>query len=151
MSAPRRILVIHGPNLNLLGRREPDVYGRTTLAEIDAGLVELGASLGFDVECLQSNHEGRLIDRIQAAMDGDAGIVINPGGLTHTSVVLRDALAATALPVVEVHLSNVFAREPFRHHSYVSGIAIGVVSGLGAAGYALALRALAGRLERGEG
>jgi len=140
-----RILVVHGPNLNLLGRREPEVYGRTTLAEIDAELVELGRLLGYAVECFQSNHEGQLIDRIQEAMSGHAGIVINPGGLTHTSVALRDALAATDLPVIEVHLSNVFAREAFRHRSFVSGIAAGVVTGLGAAGYRLALTALAGR------
>ena len=145
LSANSRILVIHGPNLNLLGRREPEVYGHTTLAQIDAELIELGATLGVAVDCFQSNHEGQLIDRIQEAMTGHAGIVINPGGLTHTSVALRDALAATELPVVEVHLSNVFARESFRHHSYVSGIAAGVVTGLGTAGYRLAVTALAGR------
>jgi len=145
LPANPRILVIHGPNLNLLGQREPDVYGHTTLAEIDADLAELGTSLGCTVECFQSNHEGQLIDRIQEAMSGHAGIVINPGGLTHTSVALRDALAATGLPVIEVHLSNVFVRESFRHHSYVSGIAAGVVTGLGARGYRVALTALAGR------
>jgi 3-dehydroquinate dehydratase-2 len=148
VSENNRILVIHGPNLNLLGRREPEVYGKTTLAEIDADLISLGDTLGFNVDCHQSNHEGALIDRIQAAMQGYAGILINPGGLTHTSVSLRDALAATALPVVEVHLSNVFAREAFRHHSYVSGIAIGIMSGLGTAGYRMGLQALAGYCRR---
>lgn len=142
MSEPPRILVLHGPNLNLLGRREPDVYGRTTLAEIDAGLVELGRTSGVQVACRQSNHEGLLIDWVQDAMGSAAGILINPGGLTHTSVALRDALAATGLPVVEVHLSNVFAREPFRHHSMVSGIARGLVAGFGAKSYTLGLEAL---------
>jgi len=142
--APQRILVLHGPNLNLLGRREPDVYGRTTLAEIDARLVDAAADRGFEVACHQSNHEGVLIDRIHEAMGSAEGILINPAGLTHTSVALRDALAASGLPVVEVHLSNVHVREPFRRHSYVSGVASGVVSGLGADGYTLGLRALAG-------
>lgn len=145
-SAPR-ILVLHGPNLNLLGRREPDVYGRTTLAEIDAGLVDVATTAGFEVDCRQSNHEGVLIDAVQDAMGSSAGILINPGGLTHTSVSLRDALAATGLPVVEVHLSNVHCREPFRRHSYVSGVATGVVAGLGAPGYALGLRALMGLIQ----
>ncbi|HEM47609.1 MAG TPA: type II 3-dehydroquinate dehydratase [Alphaproteobacteria bacterium] len=144
MSEPPRILVLHGPNLNLLGRREPDVYGRTTLTEIDAGLVELGRTSGVQVVCRQSNHEGLLIDWVQDAMGNAAGILINPGGLTHTSVALRDALSATGLPVVEVHLSNVQAREPFRRHSFVSPVACGVVAGLGAAGYRLGLRALIG-------
>jgi 3-dehydroquinate dehydratase-2 len=144
VSEPPRILVLHGPNLNLLGRREPEVYGRTTLAEIDAGLVELGRTSGVQVACRQSNHEGLLIDWVQDAMGSAAGILINPGGLTHTSVALRDALSATGLPVVEVHLSNVQAREPFRRHSFVSPVACGVVAGLGAPGYRLGLRALIG-------
>ncbi len=150
-----RILVIHGPNLNLLGRREPEFYGASTLAEIDAELAEVGKALGVDVECFQSNHEGELIDRIQEGMDasgddggtGVSGILINPGGLTHTSVALRDALAASELPVVEVHLSNVHARESFRHHSYISPIAIGVIAGLGADGYRFGLEALVRRLQ----
>jgi 3-dehydroquinate dehydratase II len=142
-----KILVLHGPNLNLLGEREPDVYGRTTLAEIDAKLRELGSKRGATVESFQSNHEGALIDKIQAARRSHQAIIINPGGLTHTSVALRDALAATALPVVEVHLSNVYAREPFRHHSYVAPIALGQISGLGAKGYELALDALLDRLK----
>ena len=138
----RRIQVIHGPNLNLLGTREPDVYGATTLEEIDAALAAAAKERGAEVECFQSNHEGVLIDRIHAALGWADGILINPGGFTHTSVALRDALAATSMPVVEVHLSNVFAREPFRHHSYVSGIAIGLVAGFGARSYTLGLEAL---------
>ena len=137
-----RILVIHGPNLNLLGQREPEVYGSTTLADIDADLAACAESEGCALECFQSNHEGELIDRIQAALGESDGILINPGGFTHSSVALRDALSAVALPVVEVHLSNVFARESFRHHSYVSGIALGVISGLGAKGYRMGLSAL---------
>ena len=141
-----RILVLHGPNLNLLGEREPEVYGRTTLAEIDAGLRSLGAKRGATVESFQSNHEGQLIDRIQAARSTHRAIIINPGGLTHTSVALRDALVASELPVVEVHLSNIHAREEFRQRSLVAGIALGQISGLGAKGYALALEALLDRL-----
>ena len=137
-----RILVIHGPNLNLLGQREPEVYGSTTLADIEADLKECADSEGCTLESFQSNHEGELIDRIQAALGESDGILINPGGLTHSSVALRDALTAVALPVLEVHLSNVFARESFRHHSYVSGIALGVISGLGAKGYRMGLSAL---------
>jgi 3-dehydroquinate dehydratase-2 len=139
----RRILVLHGPNLNLLGTREPAVYGSTTLAQIDASLRELAASAGAVLDCAQSNHEGVLIDRIHLAREqGVSGIIINPGGLTHTSVALRDALAAVDIPVVEVHLSNVHRREEFRRHSYVSGVAVGVIAGLGAEGYRAALRYL---------
>ncbi len=141
-----RILVLHGPNLNLLGEREPAVYGRTTLAEIDTRLRELGAKRNAVVESFQSNHEGALIDRIQAARRSHQGIVINPGGLTHTSVALRDALVASDLPVIEVHLSNIHAREEFRQRSLVAGIAVGQISGLGAKGYELALEALLDRL-----
>ena len=136
-----RLLVLHGPNLNLLGTREPEVYGRTTLAQIDAELTQIAADAGASLSALQSNHEGVLIDRIHAArLDGTEFIVINPGGLTHTSVALRDALAGVALPFIEVHLSNVHKREDFRHHSFLSGIALGVICGLGANGYRLALR-----------
>ncbi|MDG2333991.1 MAG: type II 3-dehydroquinate dehydratase [Myxococcota bacterium] len=142
MAATPNILVIHGPNLNLLGTREPDIYGHATLADIDGDLAAQAGALGCSVESYQSNHEGELIDRIQAAMGSSQGILINPGGLTHSSVSLRDALAATGLPVLEVHLSNVFAREPFRHQSFVSGIAVGVISGLGARGYGVGLEAL---------
>ncbi|MEX2209092.1 MAG: type II 3-dehydroquinate dehydratase [Myxococcota bacterium] len=141
-----RILVLHGPNLNLLGEREPELYGRTTLAEIDVRLRELGAKRNALVESFQSNHEGALLDRIQAARCTHQAIIINPGGLTHTSVALRDALVGCALPVVEVHLSNIHAREDFRQRSLVAGIALGQISGLGAKGYELALEALLDRL-----
>lgn len=145
-----RILVIHGPNLNLLGTREPEIYGATTLAEIDAELSSLAKQAGCELDAFQSNHEGLLIDRIQEARSNADGVLINPAGLTHSSVALRDALIASELAIVEVHLSNVFAREPFRHHSYVSGIAVGVVSGFGPASYRLGLDALIGHL-RGAG
>lgn len=143
-----RILVLHGPNLNLLGTREPDVYGQATLAEIDARLAERARSSGHELSSFQSNAEHALIERIHASRtDGTAFILINPAAFTHTSVALRDALAAVALPFIEVHLSNVHAREPFRHHSYLSDIAAGVISGLGPTGYALALDAAIQRLE----
>lgn len=142
-----KLLVLHGPNLNLLGSREPEVYGSTTLAQINADLARMAAEAGAGLESLQSNHEGVLIDRIHAARgDGTGFIVINPGGLTHTSVALRDALAGVALPFIEVHLSNVHRREPFRHHSYLSDIAAGVIVGLGADGYRLAVQHALGRL-----
>ncbi len=134
------ILVLHGPNLNLLGRREPKHYGLATLDDINRDLVGRGQSAGALVETFQHNHEGALIDRIhQAERDQVDFIIINPAGYTHTSIALRDALAGTAIPFVEVHLSNIYARETFRHHSYFSDLAIGVVSGLGAQGYELAL------------
>jgi 3-dehydroquinate dehydratase-2 len=142
-----RILCLHGPNLNLLGQREPEVYGRTTLAEIDAALAVLAEELGASVESFQSNHEGALIDRIHAARGEVDGILINPGGLTHTSVSLRDALVGSDIPFVEVHLSNVHAREEFRRRSLVSDVAVGQVAGLGAIGYELALRGLLARLK----
>ncbi len=142
-----KLLVLHGPNLNLLGEREPEVYGRETLAEIDARLQEFGAAQGASVETFQSNHEGALIDRIHAARADCDGLVINPGGLTHSSVALRDALAATGLPTVEVHLSNIHAREPFRRRSLIAGVALGQITGLGAHGYQLALSALIQRLK----
>ncbi len=142
-SADIQILVLHGPNLNLLGTREPEVYGKDTLKDVDKGLSLLAGELGVGIDTFQSNHEGELIDRIHAARDqGIGGILINPGGLTHTSVSLRDALAAVAIPAVEVHLSNVHAREPFRHHSYISSVAIGQICGFGVASYQLALRGL---------
>jgi len=134
------ILVLHGPNLNLLGTREPKHYGHQTLAEIDAALIEQGRAVGVAVECFQSNAEHALIERIHAARDqGIAYIIINPAAFTHTSVALRDALAAVAIPFIEVHLSNVHAREAFRKHSYFSDLATGVISGLGAMGYLFAL------------
>jgi len=134
------VLVVHGPNLNLLGSREPRHYGLATLDDINRALVSHGEAAGAQIETFQNNHEGALIDRIhQAAHDHVDFIVINPAGYTHTSIALRDALAATAIPFVEIHLSNIYAREAFRHHSYFSDLAVGVVSGLGAYGYELAL------------
>lgn len=142
-----RILVLHGPNLNLLGTREPDHYGRTTLADINLALSRRAESAEAELETFQSNHEGALIERVHAAREqGVQAIIINPAGYTHTSVALRDALAAVAIPFVEVHLSNVYAREPFRHHSYFSALAIGVISGLGNEGYMLALEYLLNKL-----
>ena len=140
------LLVLHGPNLNLLGTREPAVYGHATLAQINDDLVALAASSGAKLSHFQSNHEGALIDRVQAARgEGVDFIVINPGGFTHTSVALRDALAGVALPFIEVHLSNVHRREAFRHHSYFSDLAEGVIVGLGAVGYRLAVQAALAR------
>ncbi len=137
-----KVLVLHGPNLNTLGEREPELYGHATLADIDSGLAQLAQAEGAQLETYQSNHEGELIDRIQAARGSADAIIINPGGYTHTSVALRDALSASDLPVVEVHLSNIHAREEFRHRSLVSDVALGVICGLGPIGYQLALRAL---------
>ena len=135
-----QILVLHGPNLNLLGSREPGIYGTQTLEQINADLVDLAAVAGASLNTFQSNHEGALIDRVQAARtDGSDFIIINPAALTHTSVGLRDALAAVNLPFIEVHLSNIHQREAFRHHSYFSELAVGVICGLGADGYRLAL------------
>lgn len=137
----KRIWVLHGPNLNLLGTREPGIYGTTTLAQIDQGLADEGAAAGIRVESFQSNHEGALVDQIHAARAAGVGfIVINPAAFTHTSVAIRDALAGVGIPFIEVHLSNVHAREPFRHHSYFSDLAVGVIAGLGPSGYRAALR-----------
>lgn len=142
-----RILVVHGPNLNLLGTREPEHYGRMTLADINLALARLAESVGVELEAFQSNHEGALIERIHAAREqGVRAIIINPAAYTHTSVALRDALAAVAIPFVEVHLSNVHARETFRHHSYFSDLAIGVICGLGHEGYRFALEYLLNRI-----
>ena len=136
-----QLLLLHGPNLNLLGTREPEIYGRTTLADIDADLAARAAAAGHALESLQSNAEHVLVDRIQAARgDGTGFILINPAAFTHTSVAIRDALAAVAIPFIEVHLSNIHRRERFRHHSYLSDLAVGVICGLGASGYRLALR-----------
>ncbi len=147
MSEPQRILVIHGPNLNLLGSREPDIYGNTTREEINGDLSSAAKEWRAEVEFFQSNYEGALVDRIQESQSWADGILINPGGLTHTSVTLRDALVATELPIVEVHLSNIFAREDFRQHSFVSPIVLGVISGFGPMGYGLGLNALLEHLE----
>ena len=138
-----KLLLLNGPNLNLLGTREPGVYGSITLATIEQRCVELARDLGpHELACFQSNAEHALVERIHAArQDGVAFIVINPAAFTHTSVALRDALLGVSIPFIELHLSNVFAREPFRHHSYLSDIAVGVISGLGAHGYELAVRA----------
>lgn len=142
-----RILVLHGPNLNLLGTREPEHYGRLTLSDINMALARMAEAAEVDLEAFQSNHEGALIERIHAAREqGVRAIVINPAAYTHTSVALRDALAAVAIPFVEVHLSNVHAREPFRQHSYFSDLAVGVICGLGHEGYLLALEYLLNKI-----
>ena len=142
-----KILVLHGPNLNLLGTREPKTYGSTTLAAINADLVAIAQASGYELDAFQSNAEDALIDRVHAAAkDGTAFIVINPGALTHTSIALRDALAAVAIPFIEVHLSNVHAREPFRHRSYIADLAVGVITGFGAESYRLGLAAALKRL-----
>ena len=149
MSKKASILVIQGPNLNILGTREPDVYGKTTLEDIHQKLGELAKAQSVDLSTYQSNHEGELIDRIQKAkQDGVDFIIINPGAFTHTSVALRDVLAGVAIPFTEVHLSNIHQREEFRKHSYLSDIATGVICGLGAIGYELALQAAITRLQK---
>ncbi len=137
-----RILVLHGPNLNLLGAREQSIYGTRSLDSIDAALTKLAEELGVAIDVRQSNSEGELVTWIQETRSGFDGVIINPAGYTHTSVAIRDALAAVDLPTVEVHLSNIHRREPFRHHSYIAGVALGQISGLGPTGYLLALRGL---------
>lgn len=136
------LLVLHGPNLNLLGRREPETYGSTTLADINDRLHQQAIALGATVDCRQSNHEGTLVDWIQETLDQFQGLLINPGAYTHTSVALRDAIAGVAVPTVEVHLSNIHRRETFRHHSYIAPVAIGQISGFGADSYRLGFDAL---------
>lgn len=137
-----RILVLHGPNLNLLGKREPEIYGSSTLEDINRALGLQADLLQVTLDCFQSNHEGELIDLIHSALGNRDGILINPGGYTHTSVVLRDALSGVNIPTVEVHLSNIHRREEFRHHSYIAPIAVGQISGFGADSYRLGLEAL---------
>ncbi|MDF1727987.1 MAG: type II 3-dehydroquinate dehydratase [Sulfitobacter sp.] len=140
------VLILNGPNLNLLGTRQPEVYGRTTLADVEALCRATGEILGLAITCEQSNHEGALIDLIHAAKGRHDAIVLNAGAYTHTSVALMDAIASVELPVVEVHLSNIHARESFRHHSYISPVAVGMICGFGAKGYVLALEALQERI-----
>ena len=142
-----KVLVINGPNLNLLGSREPHVYGSTTLADVENGLHAQAQELELELECFQSNHEGAIVDRIhQARSDGVGFVIINPGAYTHTSIAIRDAFAGVDIPFVEVHISNVHRREVFRHHSYLSGIAVAVMAGFGTLGYSLALQFVASAL-----
>ena len=143
-----RILVINGPNLNLLGTREPATYGRQTLADVESHLRKVAVELEVIIECRQTNHEGEIIDCIQKGRDRFAGLIINPGGYNHTSVAIRDAIAGTGIPTLEVHISNIHAREEFRHHSLIAPVCIGQIAGLGTDGYEWALRALAARLCR---
>ncbi len=137
-----KILILHGPNLNLLGTREPEVYGSMSLDDINKKMIELGKELGVELKCLQSNHEGALIDALHDASTWASGVVFNPGGYTHTSVALRDAISAIGIPVIEVHLSNVYAREEFRHKSLISAVCKGKISGFGWRSYELGLRGL---------
>ncbi len=146
MEELKQVLVIHGPNLNLLGKREVDIYGRTGLAAIDKRLKELGRKLRLEVETFQSNHEGAIVDRIQAAMGVCRGLIINPAAYTHTSIAIRDAVLALDLPAIEVHLSNIYGREPFRQKSMLADVVTGQIGGLGPLGYELALRAMASLL-----
>ena len=145
-TTPTTIMVLNGPNLNLLGSREPETYGTLTLPEIGSMAKSHAAGLGLEIDFRQSNHEGTLVDWIQEGGDGACGIILNAGAYTHTSVAIRDAIAAIKTPVIEVHLSNVFAREEFRHHSYISDVAKGVICGFGATGYVLAIDAIASML-----
>ena len=145
---PLRVLVLHGPNLNLLGTREPEIYGHTTLADINAKVTALGNELGVVVETFQSNHEGELVSKIQEARGRCAAVIINAGAYTHTSVALLDALLAVGLPVVEVHLSNLYKREEFRHHSYIARAAVGQICGFGMDSYLLGLRAAVGLIKK---
>jgi len=142
----KRVLVLNGPNLNMLGTREPATYGSQTLADIEKMATEEGKGLGLEITCKQSNIEGELVTWIQQALGAYDAIIINPGAYSHTSIAIHDAFRAVNLPVIEVHLSNIYTREPFRHHSYVSPVALGVICGLGATGYKLALHALAEKL-----
>ena len=138
-----RVLVIHGPNLNMLGKREPDIYGKVTLDEIDSHLKELGQSLGLAVETFQSNHEGAIVEKIQAALETQNGLIINPAAYTHTSIAIRDALLLLAIPIIEVHLSNIYKRGSLRRKSMIADVVTAQISGLGANGYNMALEAMA--------
>lgn len=142
-----KILVIHGPNLNLLGKREPEIYGTFTLDDINKRLTALAAELGVEISFFQSNHEGELVQKIQDAMGKYQSLVINPGAYTHTSVALRDAISSTGIPTVETHISNIYKREEFRRHSFISGVAVGQITGFGQDSYLLALRAAAGLVQ----
>lgn len=143
MENNQKILVIHGPNLNLLGKREPDIYGKATLDEINKNLKELGHKLGLAVETFQSNHEGAIVEKIQQVLGTYKGLIINPAAYTHTSIAIRDALILLDIPVIEIHISNIYKREPFRHKSMIADIATAQISGFGVQGYTLALEALA--------
>jgi 3-dehydroquinate dehydratase-2 len=147
LSGQKNVLVLNGPNLNMLGTREPEIYSSATLADIEAACAKQGVALGLSVTCRQSNHEGELVSWIQAARGMQAGIILNAGAYTHTSIAIPDALAAAEVPFIELHLSNVFAREEFRHHSWLSPLAKGVICGFGAKGYSLALDAMADILD----
>jgi 3-dehydroquinate dehydratase-2 len=136
----KKILIINGPNLNMLGTRQPEIYGDETLADVEERLEALAESVGLDVEFFQSNHEGEIVTRIQQAREGYEGVIINAGGYTHTSVAIHDALKMVGVPVIEVHISNIYAREQFRHHSLISPVASGIIAGLGTKGYELALK-----------
>ena len=146
----RKILVLHGPNLNMLGKREPAVYGSTTLAEIDGDLKEAGKALGIQVDTFQSNHEGALVEKIQEALGVYDGLIINPAAFTHTSVALRDAILMLGVPVIEIHISNIYAREPFRHTSMIAGAATAQISGCGIHGYTLALEAISNMISNSD-
>ena len=146
-SIEKRILVIHGPNLNMLGQREPEIYGDQTLDQINGRLIKMGRELGLDLETFQSNHEGEIVTRIQQAYGSCDGILINPAAYTHTSIAVRDALSLLDIPIVEIHLSNIYKREPFRHDSLIADIAAARIAGFGATGYLLALQGLAGLIK----
>jgi 3-dehydroquinate dehydratase-2 len=147
----QRILILNGPNLNLLGKREPGIYGSETLADVEKACGALGAELGLEVSCFQSNHEGELVDRLQQAGLEGTGVVFNPGAYSHTSIALRDAIAGSGAIVVEVHVSNIHARERFRRHSHISAVSRGMICGLGTQGYLLAIRALATHMKNAQG
>jgi len=142
------VLVIHGPNLNILGKREPELYGKTTLDEINASLEKLGQRLGLAVEAFQSNHEGAIVDRIQDAAVTQKGLIINPAAYTHTSIAIRDALLLLDIPVIEIHISNIYKREPFRHKSVISDVVTAQIAGFGVRGYSMALEALAKMIQK---